>query len=416
MASNKVSQLVLLIVALVVFVALLTGLNAVTAPMIEANNNSAEFEPLYAVMSSAKSFQKLDVAAPLTVRSVWKETSGQGYVVRCATNKGYTGEYIELTVAIGTDGKISGISLDSYPETKDFGVETYPQTYVGNDSTLAGVQIVGGVTYSSSAFKGAVADAFSVLIDNGFIGAGVKEASQVITEMIPVVNADMCSESGQLQAKTVEASSAVKKAWVSDSGKSVAYWIENNGDYLAVIDADGAITVFDLDAKTVSNASVEKIADDEYQALLNAQAGQDLAEIMPLIPGAKGFKKLNVAAADTVKSVWQETSGLGYVVRSTTNKGFTHEYINLSTAFTADGKISNIVLETYPETRDFGADYPTTFIGQDSTLSGVSLVAGVTYSSSAFKGAVADAFAALTENGLVVEAVKEPSQVISEML
>ncbi|MCQ2411968.1 MAG: FMN-binding protein [Sphaerochaetaceae bacterium] len=417
MATKKATQLILLIATVIVFAGILVALNTVTGPKILANQNSAVFEPLFAVMPEAKGFTALDLAAADTVKAAWKETSGKGYVIQLATNKGYTHEDIDITVAIAADGKISAVNLESYPETKDFGKETYPATYIGQDSTLANVQLVAGVTFSSKAFKGAIEDAFALLIDNGLIGAGVKEASQVITEMIPVVNADMCSETGMLQAKEVEVKGA-KKAWASDSGKSVAFWLENGGDFLAIVDNTGKVTAYDLDGNDVTFAknpvvTLAEAAYDEYQSVLNAK---DIEEIMSLIPGAVGFRKLAVEAPDTVKSVWAETSGLGYVVRSATNKGFTHEYINLSVAFTADGKISNVVLESYPETRDFGADYPATYIGQDSTLSGVQIIAGVTYSSTAFKGAVNDAFTVLTSNGLVVEAVKEPSQVIDEMI
>ena len=164
MANNKSLQAVILVVVFVVMCALILVLNNVTAPIIEANAQGAELEPLYAVLPEASGFEKLEITAADTVTGIWKETSGLGYVVRCATNKGYTGDYIELTVAISSDGKISGISLDAYPETKDFGKDTYPQTYIGQNSTLADASIVAGVTYSSSAFRNAVSDAFEALI------------------------------------------------------------------------------------------------------------------------------------------------------------------------------------------------------------------------------------------------------------
>ena len=245
----QVFQAVILVLVFVVMCALILLLNGITAPMIEANAQGAELEPLYAVLPEALGFEKLELSCEDTVSSVWKETSGLGYVVRCATNKGYTGDYIELTVAISSDGKISGISLDSYPETKDFGKDTYPQTYIGQNSTLADTAIVAGVTYSSSAFRNAVTDAFDALISNNLIKAGVKDASQVISEMLPVVFKTAANPSGIVQVEEFKSSvSGVKSAWKANNGVGVAYWYSSDADYLVIFNASLDARVYDLKA------------------------------------------------------------------------------------------------------------------------------------------------------------------------
>ena len=62
-------------------------------------------------------------------------------------------------IGISEDGKITGIEIDNYSESKNF--ENYPETFVGKDSSLEGVDLYGGVTYSSKAFKEAVSEAFT---------------------------------------------------------------------------------------------------------------------------------------------------------------------------------------------------------------------------------------------------------------
>lgn len=184
------------LVPVILFVAaalLLFCLNFLTGPIIEKNGSAQAFAPLFSVMPDAKDFEVLydvnDSAAselkdvPETVQSVCRETSGLGYALCLSTTQGYTGEPIEFALAIDAEGKISGVEVTSYPETKDFGQDTYPQSFLGQDSTLANVSLVAGVTYSSTAFKNAVSDGFAVLVNNGLIGAGVKSDEQVLTEL-----------------------------------------------------------------------------------------------------------------------------------------------------------------------------------------------------------------------------------------
>lgn len=149
------------------------------------------------------------------------------------------------------------------------------------------------------------------------------------------------------------------------------------------------------------------------------------APLYSVMPEAKGFELIydaNDSAAsalvdvpETVQAIYSETSGLGYAIRLSTTQGYTKEPIEFTIAIDAEGKISGTELTAYPDTKDFGADYPGSFIGQDSALGDVGLVAGVTYSSSAFKNAVSDGFAALIGNGLVGAGVKSDAQILTEL-
>ena len=154
-------------------------------------------------------------------------------------------------------------------------------------------------------------------------------------------------------------------------------------------------------------------------------SAQQFAPLYSVMPEAKGFELIydaNDSAAsalvdvpETVQAIYSETSGLGYAIRLSTTQGYTKEPIELTIAIDAEGRISGTELTAYPDTKDFGADYPGSFIGQDSALGDVGLVAGVTYSSSAFKNAVSDGFAALISNGLVGAGVKSDAQILTEL-
>ena len=154
-------------------------------------------------------------------------------------------------------------------------------------------------------------------------------------------------------------------------------------------------------------------------------SAQQFAPLYSVMPEAKGFELIydaNDSAAsalvdvpETVQAIYSETSGLGYAIRLSTTPGYTKEPIVFTIAIDAEGKISGTELTAYPDPKDFGADYPGSFIGQDSALGDVGLVAGVTYSSSAFKNAVSDGFAALIGNGLVGAGVKSDAQILTEL-
>ena len=160
--KNTVKSVIVLVLIFAVMMLGITGVNAYTAPIIAANGSAAVYEPLLEVMPDAQDFEMLYDAAdpaastltdvPETVQGLYRETSGLGYVIRLSTTKGYTGEPIELTMAVDSEGKISGIKLNAFPDSKHLG-EDYPDSYLGQDSALGGVSLVAGVTYSSKAFK-----------------------------------------------------------------------------------------------------------------------------------------------------------------------------------------------------------------------------------------------------------------------
>ena len=123
-----------------------------------------------------------------------------------------------------------------------------------------------------------------------------------------------------------------------------------------------------------------------------------------------------VDVPETVTGIYSETSGLGYAITLSTSAGYTKEPIEMTLAVDAEGKISALEVTAYPESRDVGADYLTSFQGQDSALPDVGLVAGTTFSSAAIKNAVSDGFTALINNDLVGAGVKTDDQILLELL
>ena len=424
--KKEFSKSVLALVAIVlVAVLLLTGLNFITAPLIAENGSAAAFAPLYAVMPDAAGFDQLYDAAdpgssalaniPASVQSIYGETGGMGYVLRLSTSEGYTKQPIEFTLAIDAEGKISGVELTAYPETKDMGKETYPQTYLGQDSTLANVSLVAGVTYSSSAFKNAVADSFAALIDNGLIGAGVKGDEQILVEMLAEVYPGIVSPTGTPQYEEPEIAdgqySYIVKSLkaLNDSGFAL---IMKNGDatYMAVCNAFGSVKIVDVDGNEVSDDAMAAEAKAYAEANIVSHSDGDLNKVKLLVPDASDVTPISLEGVYNSVTCAYKAEGVGYVFVSR-SYGYSNEPMVIYYVIDDNGAIVTMTADELILFKEYftsyqldESSYKAGFAGLtgDSFTGDEALISGATVSSDAVRVATEDAFAAfaaVNENG-----------------
>lgn len=414
-----------LVAIVLVAVLLLTGLNFITAPLIAENGSAAAFAPLYAVMPDAAGFDQLYDAAdpgssalaniPASVQSIYGETGGMGYVLRLSTSEGYTKQPIEFTLAIDAEGKISGVELTAYPETKDMGKETYPQTYLGQDSTLANVSLVAGVTYSSSAFKNAVADSFAALIDNGLIGAGVKGDEQILVEMLAEVYPGIVSPTGTPQYEEQEIAegqySYITKSLkaLNDSGFAL---IMKNGDatYMAVCNAFGSVKIVDVDGNEVSDDAMAAEAKAYAEANIVSHSDGDLNKVKLLVPDASDVTPISLEGVYNSVTCAYKAEGVGYVFVSR-SYGYSNEPMVIYYVIDDNGAIVTMTADELILFKEYFTSYQLDensykagFAGLtgDSFTGDEALISGATVSSDAVRVATEDAFAAfaaVNENG-----------------
>ena len=169
--DNLKSVIVLSAICLVVAV-LMGAVNYITSPVIKENEDKKVQDSLKAVMPDAESFEEVSLpeGAPKTVKAVYRDSGNTGYAIAVSTESAYSSNPMTFTVAVGNDGKIIAVTLTGYSETKDFGKDSYPQTYIGVDSEgVEKVDLVSGVTYSSTAFREAMKDVFETV---DMIGGG----------------------------------------------------------------------------------------------------------------------------------------------------------------------------------------------------------------------------------------------------
>lgn len=148
--------------------AALAVVNRVTLPVItEANAIRAE-EARIKVLPEADGFDEIQLdEKPESVTQIFRASNGAGYVVMM-TVKGYGGN-IEIICGIDANGRITQTqTLNNHSETAGLGAkidnDEFKGQFVGRDSDLEGVDTISGATISSTAYKNAIADAFTAYI------------------------------------------------------------------------------------------------------------------------------------------------------------------------------------------------------------------------------------------------------------
>ena len=165
-------------------------------------------------------------------------------------------------------------------------------------------------------------------------------------------------------------------------------------------------------------------------------AGAELAPLLEVMTnGAKfgadaliydsenAFASTLTGVPESVLKIYKEANGLGYVVRCQATSKYSKAPMIITVGVDAQGKICGIQINEYNDSLEpeynitiKAPGYITSFIGKDSALADVGLVAGSTFSSSAFKGAVEEAMGVLISNNLIAAGVKSDDQIISELI
>lgn len=313
--TDFMKSVAVLLAIVVVFGAAILGLNVVTGPIIAENAAAQASGALMAVLPDAKGFEAMDMAAladvPETVVAIHKETSGLGYAVQCAATSQYSAEPMQFTFGVDAAGVISGMTLDVYTESKDFGAE-YPQSYVGQNSTLADVQLVAGCTYSSVAYKDAVTDAFAVLAANGLVAEAQKSADQLLRELIPVVHSGLAAD-GILQVTETAGTGNIITALTPANGTGAAYIM--NGDVLAVVNAAGCVKVYDTEGNDVTEANADLAAEAVAATTVGANKDKEVSKFEALGGGVMVSEMSMDGIFNSVTGVYKVGGNIGIVSR-----------------------------------------------------------------------------------------------------
>ena len=402
--KHLINTIGILLAIVIVFGAVMFGLNFITGPIIEENNKGAEFAPLLAVMPDADNFEEVTstlAGVPESVIAIYKETSGRGFVVRAKASTQYSKEPMEITFGVTADGKICGIQLDVYTDSIDFRSKdaSYIDSYLEKDSALADIGTVSGATYSSSAFKTAVSDGFTALITNSLIAEGVKSDAQILQEMIPTL------APGMLKTEEVAASGNIEKALKAGNDAGFAYVIKSGeASYLALVNGAGVCKVYDVAGADVTDAQ-SALADKAKAAAAAAQKSytEDLTtKITRLYADASEITPVEFTTFNTVVSaVSFKSEGALYYGFYSRSIGF-HQ-MDVYFVIDANGAIAKMDAKQFIFDEEYfgafaGMDavaYKNGFAGltTDTWTGDQAMIATATMTSNAMKQSTSDAFA-----------------------
>lgn len=431
--TDLIKSIALLLVIVAVFSAAMFGLNFHTGPLIEANNASAQFGPLLAVMPEGAAFDAdamiYDAAAPKgssltdvppSVTAVYQEAAGLGYAVHVTATSNYSTAPMEISLGVSADGKIYNVQIDSYNDSEAFDFRAkdpeYLSTYVGKDSALADVGTVAGSTFSSTAFKTAVEEAMNTLIANSLIAEGVKSDDQLLMELLPTVFTGMAND-GMMQTEEIEASgnmlSGVKA--LNDSG--FAYIMtEGNATLLVTVNAFGTGKVFDVEGNDVTADHAALVEEAKAHAGANQASYEEpaVARFEKLMEGASNMQPLSLTTFGTIVAADSfqvgEDTYYGFCAR-----GYGYQTMDIYVILDASGAIvkadaKKLFFDEEYFTVDDTVDQPAykdsfTGLTQDTWTGDNALIAGATMTSHAMQQAVTDAFEAFqtVQNGGTAE-------------
>lgn len=444
--NDLVKTLIIMLSTVIATVGLAILLNLHTAPIIEANKAGATNDLLLTVMPDAAGFEELynsenPSASKLTVLpqtivldgkyedkytegtsgnilSVYKETSGKGFVFRFEMITQFSTAPMEYTVGVNAEGKIIKINQDIYTESKTVGSD-FISSFEGNDSTLAGVELVATVSFSSAAIETAVETGLLLLADNNLIQAGVKSDDQILEELLPKVFP------GFIKGSDLPASGNIYKAYKSLNNTGVVCFV-NKGEskLLAITNVSEVVTVYQL--KLIDEA------EGTYELENVTEANSDVVtEVSAFVSGkvtttyAALTKKLGQMFGEGIEFTELQVNGVGVITSAASFtmeekvyyaylakpiNGYERDTMSVYVVLDSEGKIYKFTTGTYfygdieyfPPANNFNKNE------FESSLGGVTsedydgsqtLISGATHTTDAINLSIKGAFAEFAAKG-----------------
>ncbi len=362
----------------VVITLLLAVTNAVTAPVIEKNQSAAANKALLEVMPGGKDFESVELGSytlPDTVAEAYKETTGQGYVVKLVT----AGYGTDMVIMCGVDAKgvVTGAVCLSSNET--LGAEkTYGANFAEKDAAgVEAVDTVGGATKTTAAYKNAVKDALNAAIILGGGSVDIRTEEQILADNLATA---LPAGEGKFQKLfLVEVVEGFDAVYVAENG---AGYVFVKGEEFIGVGAEGT------DDAAIADA-VKRIKATTYTDI-------DLSKYPDL-------QKYVVSAKKTASGNFVvETKGAGYGIKGGNDyHPASGEYIVVRVAMTAKGKILDCLTVSEAETDGLGdacADesFYGQFVGKDETnYTEIDAIGGATLTTNGYKQAIERAFTAV---------------------
>ncbi len=386
MKKSVKSTLVLVCICAVISV-MLAITNAITAPIIQKNNDAAANESLLEIMPNGKNFKEVDITSytlPASVTNAYSEDGG-GYVFRLTTT-GYSSGFV-IMCGINPDGTVSGATCLSSGETLGY-EKTFGDNFTGKDSTgVQAIDTVSGATKTTAAYRAAVQDAInaSIILSGGSVDIRTDEEilADALAEALPA------AEGKFTKYFAVEVLDGIDAIYTADNGTGAVCVI---GEEFIAVDADGGVLTAGVasDIAEIISSRLAKV----YGTVISDIDLSYYADMPSAIVSAQKTDSGNYIL---------EVKGAGYGI----NGGNSYhpasgEYIIIRVSVTADGTIIDCMTVSQAETENIGsvcADpaFYTQFVGKtEESYDSIDAISGATMTTNGYKKAILRAFEAVS--------------------
>lgn len=385
--NNYVKSIIVLTSICLVVAVLMAGTNMLTDPIIKANQEAAANAALLVVMPDGQGFEQVDLSEyelPETVTSVYREASG-GYVVQILTTGYNTG--LSIMAGISADGEIVGTTVLENKETPSIGgvqLEPFGASVIGKTSeTIDSVNTVAGATKTTGGYKSAIKDALNsfIILNGGSVDLRTEE--QILADNLNSALAAAGSEFEEIFI--VEELTGIDAVYAAKNGAGYVYVI---GESFIGIDADGnVISEADDSLKTLVGDAFAKITASKLYDIDITGLGlaSNILSAQKTESGNYVFS-LRASGFGINGDEWYNPSG---------------EYIYISAAITADGRIISIKTTKQSETDGIGSacadeSFYKQFVGKtEADYAEIDAISGATYTTDGYKTAVKRAIEAV---------------------
>ena len=380
--SLNVKSIVVLTAICGVISLLLAATNALTAPIIEKNQNAAANEALLVVMPNGTGFEQMDLSSytlPSTVTEAYKEANG-GHVIKLTTT-GYGSGFV-IMCGVNADGTVSGAVCLSSNETLGY-EKTFGENFTGKNSEgVEAVDTISGATKTTAAYRGAVKDAINAATILGGGSVDIRSEEEILMDNLTA--ALPAGEGKFTKLFLTEVIEGIDAVYTADNGKGAVCII---GEQFVGVDESGAV-VSGAEGDTAANVSAQ-------MAILKASVETELD-----LTAYSGLPSTLVSATKTETGNYVlNVKGAGYGI----NGGDEYhpasgEYIYIKVSMTKDGKIIDCLTLSQAETPNIGdACADEAFYGQfvgktEADYEAVDGISGATLTTNGYKKAILRAF------------------------
>ena len=357
----------------------------ITAPIILERQQAAASGALLEVMPDGGTFEKVDISSyelPATIKEANKASNG-GYVFQVEF-AGFNPGNIAM-IGVSADGKVTGTKMITNTESSGFGADHLPALDSKNHykdadvSTIDSVDTVAGCTVSTKAYRAVVKDALNAATILGGGSVDLRDPAQILNDNL---NAALGTEGVEFDkhffAEIVEGVDAI---YTAKTGEGYVVVI---GEEFIGVDADGNVVG---EANEVASNAIATIKATTFTDL-------DLSTFEGLSKRIKSAKITN----DGIYII--EVEGSGFGINGDSHYGASGEYIKIRIAITADGKIVDCYTVYQSETNGFGSvcaeeEFYGQFAGKTEADYKDIIIAGSTYTTDGYHGAIKNAFKAV---------------------